>query len=47
MAEKALAFALLTVLAAVPLQDSPKPTCSKCSASYIPSDEIQTVSVLN
>jgi hypothetical protein len=25
MAEKALAFALLTVLAAAPLQDSPKP----------------------
>ena len=41
MAEKTLALALLTVLAAAPLQDTPKPTCSKCSASYIPSDEIQ------
>jgi len=42
MAEKALAFALFAVLAAVPLQDSPKPTCSRCSASYVPNDEMQS-----
>jgi mannose-6-phosphate isomerase-like protein (cupin superfamily) len=34
-------LALLAVLTAAPLQDAPKPTCNKCSASYIPSDEIQ------
>jgi len=34
------ALALLTLLVAAPAQDAPKPTCSKCSASYIPKDEL-------
>jgi mannose-6-phosphate isomerase-like protein (cupin superfamily) len=38
------ALALLTLLFAAPLQDAPKPTCSKCSASYIPKDELDAYS---
>jgi mannose-6-phosphate isomerase-like protein (cupin superfamily) len=35
------ALLFVTVLVAGPLQDSPKPSCNKCAASYIPNDEIQ------
>jgi len=42
MAEKTVAFALFALLAAAPQTgDAPKPTCNKCSATYIPNDEMQ------
>ena len=35
------ALVLMTLVLTAPLQDTPKPTCNRCSASYIPNDEIQ------
>jgi len=36
-----LAFVALAVIFAAQAQDAPRPTCNRCSATYIPSDEIQ------
>ena len=34
-------FMVFAVLVAAQVQDAPRPTCNRCSATYIPSDEIQ------
>ena len=36
-----LTLGALTMFFALPLQETPKPTCNHCPASYIPNDELQ------
>ena len=36
-----LMLGVFAVFMAIPAQDRPQPTCNRCSASYIPNDELQ------